>query len=80
MNKYEIIYNANRSRVFARLLPRFGIWKEIEDGSNDMSSWVGSEGLCLRLLSIPRMFIQKRDFEFCKGKVQAGAQPGKMRV
>ena len=75
MNKMKL-YTIIGAGLFALTSTTLLACSEIEDGSNDMSSWPEVKDY-VKTLEHPCMLHTETDFEFVKGKVQAGAQPWK---
>ena len=75
MNKMKL-YTIIGAGLFALTSTTLLACSEIEDGSNDMSSWPEVKDY-VTTLEHPCMLHTETDFEFVKGKVQAGAQPWK---
>ena len=76
MNKMKL-YTIIGAGLFALTSTTLLACSEIEDGSNDMSSWPEVKDY-VTTLEHPCMLHTETDFEFVKGKVQAG-NLGKMR-
>lgn len=75
MNKMKL-YTIIGTGLFALTSITLFACSEIEDGSNDMSSWPEVKDY-VTTLEHPCMLHTETDFEFVKGKVQSGAQPWK---
>ncbi|WP_279115202.1 alginate lyase family protein, partial [Bacteroides acidifaciens] len=75
MNKMKL-YTIIGAGLFALTSTALFACSEIEDGSNDMSSWPEVKDY-VTTLEHPCMLHTETDFEFVKGKVQSGAQPWK---
>ena len=75
MNKMKL-YTIIGAGLFALTSTTLLACSEIEDGSNDMSSWPEVKDY-VTTLEHPCMLHTEKDFELVKGKVKAGAQPWK---